>query len=130
MAGPAKSTYLRNAAFNAALRATAFTGPATVYMSLHTAEPGLTGASEVTGNAYARTAIAFAAPVNGSGSSSAAVTFPAPTPAAWGTVTHFGLWDAASLGNLLYEDALTNPVATSVGVALSFPSGNISVSES
>lgn len=130
MAGPAKSTYLRQAVFNAALRATAFTGPATVYMSLHTAEPGLTGASEVTGNAYARTAVAFAAPTNGSGNSSAAVTFPAPTPAAWGTVTHFGLWDAATLGNLLYEDVLANAVATSVGVALSFPAGNVTVSES
>jgi hypothetical protein len=124
-----KSTYLRGIVYNAVLKATAFTGPATMYMSLHTAAPGLTGANEVTGNAYARTAIAFGAPAGGSGSNSGAVTFPAPTPAAWGTVTHFGIWDAATLGNLLYEDALTAVVATSINVPLTFPAGTVSVAE-
>lgn len=124
-----KSTYLRNIAYNAILKATAFTGPATLYMSQHTADPGLTGANEVTGNAYARTAIAMGAPAGGAGVNSAAVTFPAPTPAAWGTVTHFGVWDAPTGGNLLYHDALTNPIATSIGVAVSYPSGNVSISE-
>jgi hypothetical protein len=49
-----KSSYLRTAMIKAALKNTAFTGPATVYMSLHTAAPGLTGANEISGNAYAR----------------------------------------------------------------------------
>ena len=124
-----KSTYLRNIAYNSILKNTAFTGPVTLYMSLHTATPGLTGANEITGNAYARTAIAFGAPAGGSGSNSGAVTFPAPTPAAQGTATHFGVWDAATVGNLLYQDALTAPVATSIGVAVSFPIGNVTVAE-
>jgi len=34
------------------------------------------------------------------------VTFPAPT-AAWGTVTHFGVFDAATAGNALYYGDLT-----------------------
>ena len=124
-----KSTYLRNIAYNSILKNTAFTGPVTLYMSLHTATPGLTGANEITGNAYARTAIAFGAPTGGSGSNSGAVTFPAPTPAAWGTATHFAIWDAATVGNCLYGDALTASVATSIGVAVSFPISNVTVAE-
>lgn len=124
-----KSSYLRTQLIKAALKATAFTGAATLYMSLHTAAPGLTGANEVTGNAYARTVIAFGAEASGSVSNSGAVTFPAPTPANWGTVSHFGIWDASTVGNLYYADALTNPIATSIGVPISFPAGNVVVSE-
>lgn len=54
--------------------------------------------TEVTGGSYARQPVTFGAPVDGVGSNSAAVTFPAPT-AAWGTVTHFALFDAVSAGN-------------------------------
>src|SRR5579871_4513941 len=124
----AKSTYLRNAIYNAIFRNTGFTGPATVYLSLHTADPGLTGANEVAGNAYARTAIAMGAPSGGSGSN-AALVFPAPTPANWGTVTHIGFWDAASNGNFLGGVALTNQVATSIGVPVDFAAGGIVWSE-
>jgi hypothetical protein len=124
-----KSSYLRTKQIEAALKATAFTGVGTLYMSLHTASPGLTGTNEVSGNAYARTVIAFGASASGTVTNSGAVTFPAPTPSNWGTVTHFGIWDAATATNLYYQDALTNSVATSVGVAVSFPVGSVSVSE-
>ena len=124
-----KSAYLRAAIYNAIYKATAFTGPATMYMSLHTADPGLTGANEITGNAYARTAIAMTTPTAGAGSNSSSPTFPAPTPAAWGTATHFAIWDAATVGNCLIHDALTNPIATSIGVAVNFPIGNVTGAE-
>src|SRR4051812_29088851 len=101
-----KSTYLRNAVYNAAFRNTAFTGAAQLYMSLHTASPGLVGSNEVSGNAYARVAISMGAPTGGAGASvTSAVTFPAPTPANWGTVTHFGIWDALTTGNYYGGDA-------------------------
>lgn len=124
-----KSSYLRTQLIKAALKATAFTGPATVYMSLHTAAPGLTGVNEVAGNAYARQAVTWGAEAGGTVSNSAALTFPAPTPANWGTATHWGLWDALTVGNFLYGDTLANQVATSIGVPVTFPIGNISMSE-
>lgn len=75
-----KSTYSRQALVQALLKAVPFTGPATIYLSLHTAAPGLTGANEVPStNAYARTAIAFGAASGGAVASSALVTTPAPT---------------------------------------------------
>ncbi len=124
-----KSNYLRSKMYQAAVKNTAFTGPATLYASLHTASPGQTGANEVTGNGYARVPVTFGTDTNGAGSSSSAVTFTGPTPANWGTVTHMGIWDALTAGNNLYGDALTNPVATSVGVNVVLPSGAISLAE-
>lgn len=58
--------------------------------SLHTAFPGLTGSSEVTGGtpAYARKTVAFAAAAGGSRALSAAVTFDVPAT----TVRWFGFW--------------------------------------
>jgi hypothetical protein len=124
-----KSNYLRGVIYKAINRNTGYTGPAQEYMSLHTAAPGLTGANEITGNAYARQAINMAADTNGAGASSNAPQFPAPTPSNWGTATHFGVWDAASAGNYLWGDALTNPVATSVGVPVLFPIGSVTYTE-
>jgi hypothetical protein len=124
-----KSSFSRTNLVKALLKATAYTGPATIYLSLHTAAPGLAGANEVAGNAYARTVIAFGAEAGGTVSNTPAVTTPAPTPANWGTVTHFGLWDAATVGNFLGGDALTAAVATSIGVPLFFPIGSVTWSE-
>lgn len=103
-------------------------GGAVFFLSLHTAEPGLKGVSEVTGNAYYRAVVLFRASAPGrSFSNHFPSTFPAPSPAAWGTVTHFGLWDAATEGNLLFYDVFGDPLATSVGVAIQFPPGNVTI---
>lgn len=125
----AKSSFLASAIYKAILRNTGYTGPATVYLSLHTGAPGLNGANEVTGNNYARVAVSFGADSAGAGSSSAIATFPQPTPSAWGTLTYFGLWDAVSGGNFLGGAALTNQVVTSIGVAVDFPVGSITWTE-
>lgn len=65
------------------------------YVSLHTADPGTTGASEATGGtpAYARKAVTFPAATTGSATATA-VTFDIPA----GTYTHFGFWSAATGG--------------------------------
>ena len=64
----AKSYYLDNASLSAALRNSAYTPPATVYIALYTAGPGPSGGGtevDTSGTAYARTAVAFGAPSNG-----------------------------------------------------------------
>lgn len=124
-----KSTFLRNAVFNAIFRNITYTAGPNLFFSFHTASPGLTGVNEVAGNNYARIALVMGAPTGGAGVSSAAVTSLPPTPANWGTLTHWGVWDAAIGGNFLGGDALTNPIVTSIGVPVTFPSGNITWSE-
>lgn len=96
------SNYLENALVNAVLRNTAFTSPATVYVALFTAvtdaEAG-TG-TEVSGGSYARVAVAWDAPSNGATQNTGTITFPQAT-ASWGTITHFGIFDALTAGNAL-----------------------------
>jgi hypothetical protein len=100
------SNYLENALINVTLRNTAYTTPTTVYLALYTTDPtdADTG-TEVTGGSYARQSITFGAPSNGASTNSAAIEFPQCT-ASWGTVTHVGIRDASTAGNLLYHTPL------------------------
>ena len=100
------SNYLENALINAVLRNTSYTSPTTVYVALFTSDPTDAGSgTEVSGGSYARTSITFGAPSNGVTTSNADCTFPQAT-ASWGTVTHIGLYDASTSGNLLFHTPL------------------------
>lgn len=113
--------------------------PANHYISLHSGDPGLTGASELSGNGYARVAIApgtgtWSAPAtNGSVreiSNAGVVTFPTVTGADWATATHFGVWDASSAGNFIRGAALADPKTAEIGDTISFPIGSLVLNES
>lgn len=104
----------------------AYTAPGTVYISLHTADPGETGANEVaSSNNYSRASVTnnatnFPAASAGSKSNGTAINFATPSGAGWGTVTHFGIWDAASTGNFLFGGALTASKTINSGDTVSF----------
>ena len=112
------STYLANKLLDHVLRGVAYTPPTKVYVSLHTGDPGLTGANEVTTGAwpaYAREEASQGGAV-GTGFEVAAakatsnaleMLWAANDGASTITLTHFGLWDAATGGNFLGGDALT-----------------------
>ena len=121
------SNYLENALLNAVLRNTSYTSPATVYVSLYTSDPtdADTG-TEVSGGSYARTAVTFGAPSNGVSTNSADVTFPTAT-ASWGTVTHIGIHDASTAGNLLFHTPLDTSKTIDSGDIFKITSGNLSV---
>lgn len=119
------SDYLENKLIDHVLRGQTFTAPTNVYVALFTGAPSDSGGgTEVSGGSYARVQVAcslanFAGTqsagsttassgTGGQTSNNAAVTFPAPT-ANWGSVTHFGIFDASSGGNLLFHAALTTP---------------------
>jgi hypothetical protein len=121
------SNYLENALINVTLRATSYTAPTTVYVALYTTDPtdADTG-TEVTGGSYARTAVTFAAPSNGVTTNSADVTFPTCT-LAWGTVTHIGIRDALTAGNLLYHTPLDASKTIDLGDIFKITTGNLSV---
>ena len=121
------STYLENALINATLRNTSYTSVATVYVGLHTADPTDAGTgTEVSGGSYARTAVTFGAPSDGVSTNSATVEFPQAT-ANWGTVSHIGIWDASSTGNLLYHTALDTSKTIETGDIFKIASGSLSV---
>jgi len=121
------SNYLETALVNATLRNTSYTSPATVYAALFTTDPTDAGSgTEVSGGAYARTSITFGSPSNGVTTNSADVTFPTCT-VAWGTVTHMGIYDASTSGNLLYHTPLDASKTVDSGDIFKISSGNLSV---
>lgn len=137
MAG--KSDYLEGKALDHILTATSYTSPnATLYLSMHTGDPldDNSGANEidtvVDDTAYARQSIAFAAAAGGVSASNTAQTYSAVvygTGAAPYIVTHVGIYDASTVGNLLYSQALTPARTLSVGEIASFDSGATTVTE-
>jgi hypothetical protein len=72
-------------------------GTVCVFASLHTASPGATGTNEVTGGApaYGRKSLTWNAASAGSKTLSNTPTFDVPAST---TVTHVGLWSAATAG--------------------------------
>jgi hypothetical protein len=121
------SNYLENALINATLRNTSYTSPSVVYIALYTSDPtdANTG-TQVSGGSYARQAVTFGAPSNGVTTNSAAIEFPQAT-ASWGTVTHIGILDALTSGNLLYHTPLDTAKTIDSGDIFKISSGNLSV---
>lgn len=115
-------------------RGSAYTAPTTWYVGLLTAAcSDSTAGTEVTGGSYARVGVAsgtgtWAAVTGGNGTTSNvnAVNFTTPS-ASWGTVTHFGLYDAASAGNLLICQALTASKTINSGDTVSFAAGALTI---
>jgi hypothetical protein len=120
------SNYLENALINGTLRATNYTAPTTVYVSLHSADPGDGGGNEISGGSYARKAVTFGAPSNGVSTNSADVTFDQAT-GSWGTITHIGIQDALTSGNLLYHTPLTTSKTIDTDDVFRIVSGQLSV---
>lgn len=114
----------------------AFTGPDT-YVSLYTTDPtDADSGTEVSGGAYARVLVYDnlsgtpdwnLAVVDGIGylvDNSDDITFPTAT-VAWGTVTHFGIHDAATLGNLLFHGVLDSSQVVGIGGIFKFLAGDL-----
>jgi len=124
----AMSNYLENALINATLRNTTYTSPATVYAALFTSDPTDAGSgTEVTGGSYTRKAITFAAPSNGVATNSAAAVEFDQATGNWGTITHFGIYDASTSGNLLYHGALATSKTIQTGDVFKFATSSVSV---
>jgi len=105
------STYLGNMVIDHMFRNQAYTSPSAVYVSLHTADPGETGANEVvvgTDADYVRKAITFDDPVAGTGMclSNAAASWTVAAASAGYTVTHIAIWTLVSAGTFLISGPL------------------------
>ena len=136
--GTSLSSYLEAQILNWAKGAAFVGAPVTLYAALYTVDPTDASASgtEVVGNAYARVAITSSTGwsaitdggkgVGASITNAGVITYPTPT-AAWGTVGWFALYDAATVGNSIYADALTLSKIINSGDTVSFAVGAISI---
>ena len=104
------------------------TRPTSWYVGLFTSDPTDTGAAgtEVSGNGYARTAVTFSV-TGDTASNTAGVEFPAATGGDWGTVSHIGIMDASSGGNMLIASALTVAKDITDGDVFRIPTGDLDV---
>jgi hypothetical protein len=106
----------------------AYSAPSTKYLALYTAAPGETGGgTEVvtSGTAYARQSVAFTTTGNTT-SNTGAVEFPTAT-ASFGTVTHVGVFDAATSGNLMAFATLSSSKAIDTGDVFRVPTGDLDI---
>lgn len=102
------------------------TRPTEWHVALYTAAPGdAGGGTEVSGGAYARQAVTFTVSGN-TATNSAALEYPTAT-ASYGTVTHVGVFDASTGGNLIAYAALTTSKAIDTGDVLRINSGELDI---
>ena len=106
--------YLENGVLNV-LRGVTFTAPAKCYLALFLNDPGESGAdgTEVSYAGYKRIEIDFSAPADTNGGigiqNLTDITFPTPVAAA-GTITHIGVLDSLTAGNMLARGELVEPL--------------------
>ena len=103
------------------------TRPTAWYLGLFTANPDEdgSGATEISGNGYARKSVSFTASGN-LATNSAAVEFDVAT-GSWGTISHVAVFDASSGGNQIAYAALTTSKAIDTGDVLRFPAGDVDI---
>ena len=104
------------------------TRPTSWHLALYTAAPGEAGGgTEVTtvGTAYARQPATFTVAGN-TASNTASIEFPTAT-APYGTVSHCGVFDAASGGNLIAYAALTTAKVIDTGDVLRVPASDLDI---
>lgn len=125
------SNYLATALLNQVFRNTVYTRPTTVYAALYLSNPTAADTGqEVTGGAYTRQAVTFGAPAVVGGIQTIKNSLEVPYPVAsavWGQVTHIGIRDAATGGNLLYYGPLGDPRSILVNDIFKFLVGQISI---
>jgi hypothetical protein len=123
----ALSDYAEKLLLDWAMTTGSATRPTAWYVALYTAAPSDSGGgTEVSTGGYARQAVTFGAASSpgGTTSNTGAVSFTA-SGANYGTVTHIGIFDALTTGNLLWHGAMTASKTVNDGDTLEFSIGNI-----
>ena len=113
---------------NYVFTATSVTRPTAWYLALFTSNPAEDASgTEVStaGTAYARQSAAFTVSGN-TASNSSAIEFPTAT-ASYGTVSHVGVFDASTSGNLIAYSALSTSKAIDTGDVFRVPSGDLDI---
>ena len=121
------SNYLEDQFLAISLKgATAYT-VATPYLALFSTDPTDSGSgNECSWTGYARQSMTFGTISNGSVSSTGEITFPAVAGSNV-TVTHIGVYDALTSGNLLYHTSLDSSKVLAATDTMSVAAGGVSV---
>ena len=91
---------------------TAWTMPTTVYIKLHTADPGEDGTTAAATNT-SRQSAAWATAASGSIATNATITW--TNVSTTETYSHWSMWDNSTAGNCLWTGALSSSAAVTAG---------------
>ena len=123
----ALSDYAENKVLDVLGANATFTAPSNVYLGLSTGSLGDDDSgTELTGNNYSRVSVSFGAAASGTMSNDAAIEFAAAT-GSWGSVSHWGLYDASSAGNLLVHGSFTAAKTIASGDVLKIATGDLDI---
>jgi len=123
----ALSDYAENKVLDVLGANATFTAPSNVYLGLSTGSLGDDDSgTELTGNNYSRVSVSFGAAASGTMSNDAAIEFAAAT-GSWGSVSHWGLYDASSSGNLLVHGSFTTAKTIASGDVLKIATGDLDI---
>lgn len=123
----ALSDHAENLLLNFLMTTGTATRPTNWYLALYTAAPNdAGGGTEVSGNGYSRQSVSWdtASGTGGTTSNSGAVTFTA-SGGNFGNVTHIGIFDASTSGNLLWHGAMAASKQVNAGDSIQFATGSI-----
>lgn len=122
----AASNFTETLALNYLLTNTSVTRPTAWYVALFTTDPTDAGTgTEVSGTNYQRQSVSFT--VSGDTAvNSSTITFD-PAGSIWGTVTHIGVYDASTSGNLLFHGSVTTPKLIEPGDQFQITQGNLDI---
>lgn len=118
--------YTKRALLDLVFGGVAFTPPANVYLGAGTALTGDT-LTEWTESTYARSQAAFTAATSGVGTcpNTDAETLCASVADGTFTISHYGIWDDATSGNLLVTGQINSSKVVNIGDSFSFPAGSV-----
>ena len=124
----AMSNYLENEILDHMLGTGSYTMPSAVYVGLSTGSFGDDNSgTELSGSGYARVAATFNAAASGTADNASAIQFAAAT-GSWGSVSHFGIFDNSSGGNLLIHGAFESAKTIESGDILKIDAGDLDIS--
>lgn len=129
----ALSSYAERKVLDHLFKNTSYTSPS-AYIALFTSDPtDSASGTEVSGNGYARVQIdtVMGSATTGSDNSSITngsnITFAAASGGSFGTITHIGIFDASSTGNLLAHGALSASKQIDDGDTFQITTGNLTI---
>jgi len=111
---------------NALCRNVPWTQPPAFYIKLHTADPGVAGATAAFGDATRQQATFAAAAADGTITTSADVNW--TNLSAAGTITHVSFWSASSAGQFLGSDDLAVARTVAIGDNFTILAGDVDLS--
>lgn len=124
----AMTDYLRNKILDHVLNGVSYATPASLWLGLFTTETTPDGSgNEVSGGSYAREQMTFTSISFGSATNAADIFFPTAT-APWYSIPYFGVFDAASGGNMLFYGKFNNAAFINTGNVYFIPTNSFIIS--